>query len=60
MAHDIVADHLLAGAGIFIINVFRMCLQFRDLLVRDWKTEFLFDLSQCDPQLPPGTEFHVL
>ena len=60
MAHDIMADHFLTSAGFFIINIFRVRLQFRDLLVCNRKTKLLLNLSQCDPQFSPGTELHVL
>ena len=59
MGHDIVADLFFARFGIRVIDVLRMSLELRDLLVGDIKSEFLFRLGESDPQLSPGAELAV-
>ena len=60
MGHNIMANFLLAGFCHIIINIFCMGFQFIDLLLCDRKSQLLLGLCQCDPQLSPGAEFHVL
>ncbi len=65
MAHHIVPHFLLPGLCHLVIDVLCMSLQFFDLLIGDdgsavlGQPQFLLCLCQGDPQLPPGTEFHI-
>ena len=59
MRHHIVADFLFPLRGDFIVNVLRMGLQLRDLLVGNRQAELLLGLRERDPQLPPGAELIV-
>ena len=60
VAHDVVADQLLAGSGLLIVDVILVGLQLGDLLVGDVQALALFGLGQCDPQPPPGAELLVV
>ena len=59
MAHHIVAHLLLPGLRHVIVDVVRVLLQLRDLLVRDGESQLLLRLRQRDPQPSPGAEFLV-
>ena len=59
MGHNIVTDFFFAGGGDFIINVIGVSAHFLDLFVGNRKTEFLFRLSERNPQPAPGSEFVI-
>ncbi len=60
MAHDIVADNLLAFTGDIVIDILRVLLHFVDHLIGDpIDSEFLLRLGKSDPKFPPGAELVV-
>ena len=65
MAHNVMANNLLARLRHVIVNVIGMCLQLIDLLLRDdglsvlRKAKLHLRFSQGNPKLSPGSEFHV-
>ena len=59
MGHHIVADFLFSCLCHIIIDILRMCLQLIDLLLGNRQTQLFLGLRKCDPQLPPGPEFHI-
>ena len=59
MRHNIMAYLTFSLSGNLIINIFCMSFQLIDLLLCNVKTKLLLCLCKCDPELSPGTEFHV-
>ena len=59
MTHDIVADNFLAGLRLFVIDILRVLLHLRNLLIGDIQSQLLLCLSECNPELSPGPEFLI-
>ena len=66
MAHNIMTNLFLTFFCHIIIDVIDMSLEFIDLFLCDdrlailGKSQLHFCLSQCDPELSPCSEFHIL
>ena len=60
MAHDIVTHFFFPRFRILVVDVVRVCLHLRDLLIGYVKSELFLRLRKGDPESPPCAEFAVL
>ena len=60
MAHDIMADQLLPGLCLGVVDILRVGGQLVDLFLGDIQPQLPLRRGQGDPEPPPGAELVVL
>ena len=57
--HHVMPDLALATLGVFIVDVLRVHLHLRDLLLGDRKPKLFFSFGERDPEPSPRSEFEI-